>query len=176
MDHSVEQAFLEAFERHADALFRHALFRVSDRERAYDLAQDAFMRAWDYVRGGGEVREYKSFLYRILHNLIIDEYRRKRSVSLDELLENEASASATERLLSEGDVVELEEELDKRVLVERIKARLPELGEGYRIALTLRFVDGLTTGEIAEALGVSENVVSVRIHRGITKLKTMYSL
>ena len=62
MESRHEKEFLEAFESHADALFRHAFFRVSDREKAHDLVQDAFLKTWDYVANGGEVRQYKSLL------------------------------------------------------------------------------------------------------------------
>jgi RNA polymerase sigma-70 factor (ECF subfamily) len=173
MDSREEKQFLEAFEAHADALYRHAYFRLSDKERAYDLAQDTFMKAWDYVAGGGEIKQYKSFLYRILHNLIIDEYRKKKSSSLDELLENEAAAPAIEAQMSEGSLHETEEALDTSALAKEVRARIPELPDDYRVALTMRFIDGLTTGEIAETIGVSENVVSVRIHRGVAKLRTI---
>ncbi len=173
MESHKEKAFLEAFDAHADALFKHALFRVSDRERAHDLTQDTFMKAWDYVSKGGEIDLYKSFLYRILHNLIIDEYRKKRSRSLDELLENETTAGAIEARLSEGGRQEEEDHFDQQALIGRVRARIPELPEHYQIALTLRFVDGLSTGEMAETMGVSENVVSVRIHRGVAKLRAL---
>lgn len=173
MNAKEEKAFLEAFEEHADALFRHAYFRLSDRERAYDLSQDTFMKAWDYVSGGGTIKQYKSFLYRILHNLIIDEYRKKKSSSLDALLEDETIADAIEAKMAEGGVRETEEAYDETALIEEIRARIPELPEDYRIALTLRFIDGLTPGEIAETIGASENVVSVRIHRGVAKLRTL---
>lgn len=168
-----EQAFIEAFDTHADALFRHALFRISDREKAHDLTQDTFMKAWDYVAGGGDVRQFKSFLYRIMHNLIIDEYRKKRSVSLDEMLDDETHAPAIEARMAEGSVREAEERLDEQALVARVREKIPELPEAYATALTMRFVDGLSTGEIAEAVGVSENVISVRIHRGVTKLRQL---
>ena len=173
MASKAETAFLKAFEAHADALFKHALYRISDREKAYDLTQDTYLKAWDYVSGGGEVRQYKSFLYRILHNLIIDEYLRKSSSSLDALLEDEANAPAIEALMAEGGVVEAEEALDQEALAQEVRGRIPELPEAYRAALTLRFIDGLTTTEIAEAMGVTENVVSVRIHRGVAKLRAL---
>ena len=176
MDSPEEKAFLEAFESYADALFRHAFFRISDRERAYDLVQDTYMKAWDYVVKGGDVRGYKSFLYRILHNLIIDEYRKKKSSSLDALLEDEAVAPAMEARLSEGSLWEVEETLDENTLIEKIRAKIPELPEDYRVALTMRFIDDLSVGEIAQTLDVSENVVSVRLHRGITKLRTLSDL
>lgn len=168
-----EKMFLEAFDAHADSLFRHACFRLSDRERARDLTQDTFLKAWDYLEGGGEIQNIKSFLYRILHNLIIDEYRRKSSGSLDELLEDEAVAPAIEALMSEGSALETEERVDERVLVEKIRSFIPELPEDYRVAVTLRFIDDFSIGEIAKTTGVSENVVSVRIHRGIAKLRTL---
>lgn len=173
MESRDEKAFLEAFGANADALFRHALFRISDRERAYDLTQDTYLKAWDFIVKGGTVKQHKSFLYRILHNLIIDEYRKKRSSSLDELLENETTAPALEAKLSEGSVHETEELLDERTLLDAIHSHIPELPEQYRTVLTLRFIDGFSTGEIAETVGVSENVVSVRVHRGIAKLRTL---
>jgi RNA polymerase sigma-70 factor (ECF subfamily) len=173
MDPQEEKAFLEAFETHADALYRHAYFRISDKERAYDLVQDTYLKAWDYVAGGGEIKQYKSFLYRILHNLIIDEYRKKKSSSLDELLENETIANAVEARLSEGSLQETEESLDETALVDKIRSHIPELPDDYRVALTLRFIDDLSIGEIADTVGVSENVVSVRIHRGVAKLRAL---
>ena len=169
-----EKAFIEAFEEHSGALFRHALFRLSDRERAYDVTQDTYLKAWDYIANGNTVRNYKSFLYRILHNLIIDEYRKKQSSSLDELLENETIAPAVEARLSEGIVVEeIEARLDERALIKVVRSRIPELPAHYREVLTLRFIDGFSTGEIAETIGVTENVVSVRIHRGVAKLRDL---
>lgn len=173
MDSRTEKTFREAFETYSDALYRHAYFRLNDKERAYDLAQDAFLKAWDYVAGGGEIKQYKSFLYRILHNLIIDEYRKKKPSSLDALLEDESVAHAVEARMAEGSLHETEESLDETALLETIRSRIPELPEDYRVALTMRFIDGLSTGEIAETLGASENVVSVRIHRGISKLRIL---
>ncbi|MDO8552996.1 MAG: RNA polymerase sigma factor [bacterium] len=173
METKEERALLEAFDTNADALFRHASFRIGDRERAYDLTQETFLKAWNYLRGGGTVAHYKSFLYRILHNLIIDEYRKKYSVSLDEMLEDEASAPAVEALLSNDDGRENEERIDERVLVEKIRSHIPELPEQYRVAVTLRFIDDFSIGEIARTIGVSENVVSVRLHRGIAKLRAL---
>jgi RNA polymerase sigma factor (sigma-70 family) len=48
---------------------------------------------------------------------------------------------------------------------------LSTLPDEYRLPLIMRHIDGLTPGEIAEALGLSENVVSVRINRAINKLR-----
>ena len=173
MDSPEEQAFIEAYDTYADALFRHAYFRLSDRDRAHDLAQETFFKAWDYLAGGGEITAYKSFLYRILHNLIIDEYRKKKSRSLDELLDDESKSPAIEALMAEGGRLEREEQYDDALLAARVRERMKDLPEHFRTVLLLRFTDGLSTGEIAAMIGESENVVSVRIHRGIAKLREL---
>lgn len=173
MDSRKEREYLAAFEAHSDALFRHAFFRVSDRERAYDLTQDAFLKTWDYIAQGGEVQNFKSFLYRVLNNLIIDSYRKKDTYSLDEMLEDETRAAAVEARFAEGGREEAEEALDEALLGERVREKIPELPDHYRTVVTLRFIDDLSIGEIAEAVGASENVVSVRLHRGIAKLRTL---
>jgi RNA polymerase sigma-70 factor (ECF subfamily) len=167
-----EKAYLEAFETLSDPLFRHAFFRLSNRDRALELTQETFLKAWDYVQNGGEVQQYKSFLYRILNNLIIDEYRKNKQSSLDEMLEND-TGELEKRLSEGGDVRETEEHLDEESLLEEIRARIPELPDAYREAVTMRYIDGLTPKEIAGMLGVTENVVSVRLHRGVIKLRAL---
>lgn len=166
-----EADYLEAFDTHSDALFRHAFFRLSSRDRAQELTQEAFLKTWDFLRKGGDVRDFKSFLYRILNNLIIDEYRKKKSSSLDEILEDDTGAF--EARMSEGSRADAETELDERMIGARIRERLEELPTMYREAVTMRFIDELSPKEIAELLGESENVISVRIHRGISKLKQL---
>src|SRR3990167_10551210 len=79
---STKEQFIDAFEKHSDELFRHATMRLSDRERAVEITQETYLRAWDYVRRGTEVREMRAFLFKTLRNLIIDEYRKHKNHSL----------------------------------------------------------------------------------------------
>jgi RNA polymerase sigma-70 factor (ECF subfamily) len=164
-----EELFIAAFDTHVDELFRHASFRLSDRERARDLVQDTYLKAWDQVQSGAEIRHWRGFLYRILNNLIIDEYRRAKDTSLDAILDDDPTA-LSEKLSSDGRDA-IEERLNDELLIERIRGLIPELPEAYRVAVTLRYVDGFTPKEIAELLDISENVASVRIHRAVAKLR-----
>lgn len=170
MDTATEQAFLAAFDEHADALFRHAYFRVSDRERAKDLVQDTFMRAWEYIARGEEIQQWKPFLYRVLGNLIIDEYRKKKANSLDDMLERDDVSEDLFEDLSAGGLDEVISALDAARLAELIH----ELPDTYREVIILRFVDGLSPKEIADFADVSENVISVRVHRGLKQLKEIF--
>lgn len=171
MTRPYENAFLEAFDEYGDALFRHASFRLKSRERATDLTQDAFLKAWDYIREGNEVRHWKSFLYRVLNNLIVDEYRRTREESLDSLLEDSPVRANT--LVAVGSRDEKEEKLDDEFTLGRIRTLISEMPDAYRAALTMRYIDDFSVKEIAGALGISENTAAVRVHRALAHLKKL---
>ncbi|MEK7180348.1 MAG: sigma-70 family RNA polymerase sigma factor [Patescibacteria group bacterium] len=164
---STEKRFIEAFEVYSDALFRHSFFRISDREKALDLVSETFMKTWDYVVKGKEVDDFRPFLYRVLNNLIIDEYRKKKAVSLDEFLEKEGASEGDVPALHFNPKEEIELHLDAK---EAIKA-ITSLPEKYRQVITMRFVDGFSPKEISELVEESENAVSVRIHRGLARLR-----
>ncbi|MBP9749810.1 MAG: RNA polymerase sigma factor [Candidatus Pacebacteria bacterium] len=161
-----EQAFLEAFDKYADALYRHAYFRVSDKERAQDLVSDAFARTWDYLIKGNVVDDFRPFLYRTLNRLIIDEYRKKKTESLDALLEEKDVPEGAFAELVEGSRAESEMSLDAK----QVPILLEAMPTQYKDVIVMRYLDGLMPAEIAEVLDESVNTVSVRIHRGMAWL------
>lgn len=164
---SHEDRFLKAFEDYSDALFRHAVIRVSDRDRAIDLVHDTFTKVWSYIRSGHEVDSYRSFLYKVLNNLIIDSYRKQREVSLDALFEIEGVDEGSFSELSENSVEALAATIDGRKAFDLLK----ELPDVYREVITFRFIDGLGPREISELIEETENVVSVRLYRGLKMLR-----
>ena len=165
----LQKDFNLAFEAYNDELFRHASMRLKDRDRALEITQECFLKAWGYAEKGGEIREMRPFLYRTLRHLIIDEYRRKKPVSLEAMAEGQEDMSV-EVLLPPDESNTLEAAID-RYEGKRALSALEQLSDPYREALSLRYVGGLSPGEIGEIVGESENVVSVRIHRGLKKLK-----
>jgi len=166
---SHEERFLKAFEEYSDALFRHAFLRISDRERAIDVVHDTFTKVWTYVRNGHEIDQFRPFLYKVLNNLIIDEYRKAKEASLDALMAIEGIDEGTFDELSESTVESLAATLDGKKAFELLE----EMPDTYKEVIILKFVDGLGPKEIAALLEESENVVSVRIHRGLKVLRQM---
>ncbi|MES2749195.1 MAG: sigma-70 family RNA polymerase sigma factor [Patescibacteria group bacterium] len=164
---SHESRFLEAFTDYSDALFRHASMRINDREKSIDLVHDTFTKVWTYVRNGHEVENYRPFLYKVLNNLIIDEYRKQKEASLDALFEKDGVDEGSFPELSESTVEALAATIDGKQAFDLI-ALLPDT---YREVLIMRFVDGLGPREISELVEESENVISVRIHRGLKILR-----
>lgn len=155
-----EDEFITAYDRYADAIFRHCFFRCFDRELARDMVQETFIKTWEYLAAGKEVKNIRAFLYRVATNLLIDHSRKKKELSLDELKEqgfDPVTKDAREPL----DFMEVQ-------VVLRALKKLPEI---YRETVTMRYLQDLTPEEIGEILGLPANTVSVRIHRGIEQLR-----
>lgn len=158
-----EKAFLELYDELAEPLFRHCYFRVSSREVAEDLVQESFMRMWNYVSEGKAVDNPRAFLYRVAGNLVIDHYRKKKETSLDTLADEgfDPVGTGAQEILDHADGAYA------TTLLEQLEPHAREV-------LVLRYVNGLSIGEIAEIIGESDNTVSVRIHRAIEKLKKLF--
>lgn len=156
----LDEQFLEAYDAYADAIFRHCYFRVYDRERARDLAQETFTKTWEYLTTGKKVENLRAFLYRVANNLVIDESRKRRPVSLDEL--QEKGFDPGERI---------DEALHARLDANAVLSLLDNLSPDYRQVIVYRFVDQLGPKEIAGLLDESENVISVRLNRAIKQLR-----
>ena len=154
------EQFVKAYDELSDAIFRHCYFRIGDRERAKDLMQDTFIKSWQYIVEGATVNNFKSFLYRVANNLIVDEYRKKKELSLDRLQEQGFDPGFDDRRKNEN-------RIDAQFAISTIN----QLDEKYREVILMRYIDELSPKEIAEIIGESENNVSVRIHRGINQLK-----
>jgi len=159
-----QNQFLEAYNQYADAIFRHCYYKTSDREKSKDIMQDTFTKAWEYVSSGKEVENLRAFLYRIANNLIIDGFRKKKSVSLDDLQDEgfDPGVDKTDEMINI---------MDGKLAL----GILDQLGEQYREVIVMRFVEELSVKEIAEVLNERENNISVRLHRGLEKLKEIFN-
>lgn len=162
MDTDFEQQFLETYKQNSDAIFRYCLLRVSDRELALDIAQETFMRVWKFAQKGEKIANLRAFFYTTAKNIIIDHYRKKKTNSLDTMMEDgfDVGVDITEEMIDKFDGAQA-------------MSFLGAIPEKYRDAIYMQYVEGLSVKEIAEVTGESENNISVRIHRGLQKLRSI---
>lgn len=158
-----KQMFLEAYDAYADAIYRHCYFRVFSRARAEELAQETFLKTWQYISDGKEVKNIRAFLYQVANNLIIDESRKRKEESLDHMQEENDFEPASDDHLK----------IERRAMAREVLGVMDKLGADEREVLVMRYVDDLDPREIAEVLGVTPNAASVRIHRATQSLKGM---
>lgn len=161
-DNNLNEYFGESYEEFSDAIFRYCYFQTGKREKALDLTQDTFIKTWEYLSSGKEVENLRAFLYKVARNLIIDYRRKKKSESLDLLRESGFDVTS-----KEGELEIREDAFDTEVALEKIE----ELSSKYREVIILRYIEDMSVKEIASTLGESENNISVRIYRGVEKLK-----
>ncbi len=158
--------FENTYKNQSDAIFRFCLLRVSNREQALDITQETFLRLWQTLAADKEVLNDKAFLFTIARNLIIDWYRKKKSMSLDRMLQNDREETPFD-VVDKTTLDNLELGPEGRYLLDKIQ----ELSPTARDPVYLRFVEGLSPQEIAEILGISTNAASVRLNRGLSELR-----
>jgi RNA polymerase sigma-70 factor (ECF subfamily) len=163
-----EKIFMESYEEFSDAIFRYVFFQTSSKEMALDLTQDTFIRTWQYLEKGEEVDNIRAFLYRVAKNLIIDYRRKKKSFSLDQILETGVDFTEETQIMQEK-----ENEFEKERDLELLTRTIGKMDEKYREVIMMRYVEEMSIKEISDILGITENHVSVMIHRGVDKLKKL---
>lgn len=154
----------EAHHDYGEKLNAHAFFKVRDHAIGEDLVQETFKKTWSYLVKGGKIELMKAFLYHILNNLIVDEYRKHKTTSLDVLLDKgyEPSTGLSGRLFNI---------LDGKAAILLIQ----HLPEKYQKVIRMRYIQDLSLKEISLITGQSKNAVAVQVHRALEKLKMLYN-
>lgn len=169
IDHD-KKRFSEIYEQESDSLFRFCLLRVSDRERALDLTQEAFARLWNSMVFGKKVENPRALLFVVARNLIIDWYRRIKPVSIEGLSREDGEIEFD--FPDERATVEIEISSDAR----RALLLVNKLEPHYREVIYLRYVEDLQPKDIAKILKINPNTVSVRLTRGMEALRKIMGI
>ncbi|MBY0310277.1 sigma-70 family RNA polymerase sigma factor [Patescibacteria group bacterium] len=161
--HKIQGEITMACDNYERALIRRALYKTNDYEMSKDLVQTTFLKTIQYLRKGGRIDMMRSFLSHILNALIVDEYRKKKPVSLDALLENGFEpgfddSKSTENIIDGEQIIFL----------------IPQLPRKYAEVIQMRYLKSLSLKEMALLTGQSENTVAVQVHRGLVKLRKLY--
>jgi len=159
---------------HLDAVYRFALRLTGSPERAEDLVQETFLRAyrsWDQYTPGTKC---KSWLFTICRNLFLREEERGRRH--DELVEENALAEGPGGPLANPVWLSLREtdpegEFFDSIVDEEVLKAIDTLPEEYRTTVVLSDLEGLPYQEIAEMMDVPVGTVKSRLFRGRRRLQ-----
>lgn len=174
---AARHTFSQAVEEQIDGLYVFALRLTRNEADADDLVAEAVTKAWSAFDTLDDLGRFRPWIYRILRNQFISDYRREtgrpRLVSLDDCQ-------------GEGDVVTLldaqpdeflrwwanpEIEVANRLLGEQIMAAIDDLPEPFREAILLVNVAGFGYDEAAQILSVPTGTIRSRMKRGRTMLQ-----
>lgn len=158
-----EAAFAELVRRHQGGVRRLAARMLLDEEEARDIAQLAFLRAWENLPRYDPSWCFSTWLYRIATNLALDALRARGS--------RDRTHQSHLRLVREETAPTAPESLQEKE-VERIFQELAaSLPPAQRQAFLLREVEGLATAEVAKIMGCSETTVRNHVFCARAKLR-----
>ena len=169
-----ERYFGELYRRYSPRVYAKCLTMLADEAEARDAVQDVFERALLRVHGFRADAKFSTWLYAITNNHCIDRLRararrraREEPLPVEEALTRRTAAPPTHGKPGGGDWLEEQSP-------EAIAHILDELGEIDRAALVLRYMDGLSMGELAEALSLGESATKMRLKRARDRALEIY--
>ncbi len=155
-----------------DALYNTAYRMTRNSQDAEDLVQETYLKAYKYYDKFQEGTNFKAWLFKIMKNTFINNYRKKQAAppqsdfaDIEESFESQVSEEVTRK------VKDPEAELLEDVLDEDIQRALEELPEDYRMVVLLADLEGFAYKEIAEILDVPVGTVMSRLYRGRRRLE-----
>jgi RNA polymerase sigma-70 factor (ECF subfamily) len=158
-----QAAFTELVRVHQHEVYTLAVRMVADRELAYDVAQEAFVRAWRAIERFRGDAKFSTWMHRITVNTAFthrDRRKRTQVDSLDDIYREPESASLTPERGGES-----------AAMRGPLEVALKELPESLRAVVVLKDVYEWSHTEIAEHLDISVTAAKVRLHRARKSLR-----
>jgi RNA polymerase sigma-70 factor (ECF subfamily) len=155
-------------------LARYCAYHSGDRNAAEDLAQETLVEAWRNHHKLRDLDKSKPWLAAIARN-ICQRWGRARGREAARLADTTAMAQseALDQLDLLPDEIDLERDLERGELVALLDRALALLPNETRDILVAHYVEGLPQSEIAARLGMTENAIAVRLHRGRRALREL---
>ena len=148
------------------SIYRFLYYRVGDTKTAEDLTSEVFIKM---IQSLPKYRRqnvpFTAWLFQISRNLAIDLHRRQDARLVDSELH--------ENILESGPT--LDEILEGKLTSKTLLTALKHLTDDQRDVLILRFIDGLSLGEVARVLHKSEDAIKGLQHRALACLKDLLS-
>lgn len=162
--------FNEEMLPHLDALYNFALRLAAEPNDAEDLVQDTIVKAYRFFNSYEKGTNAKAWLFRILKNSYINNYR-KQSKRPSEVDFDEVSSFYESIRAERTETSDLEEKMFSELIDDDLTRALNRLPEDFRIVVLLCDVEGFTYEEIANMLDVPIGTIRSRLHRGRNLLK-----
>ena len=167
------EAFRELVERHQRGVIQTIYRSIGDSWAAEDLAQRVFVQVWRSAKRYEPTAKFTTWLVTIVHNFILNEYRRRArrgAESLDAMTQSE-DGNEVGAQFADAQSPDPAQAVAERELQERIATVIRQLPDNQRTAVVLCRFEGFSYEEIAKVLHCSVPAVKSLLHRARETLK-----
>jgi RNA polymerase sigma-70 factor (ECF subfamily) len=169
------EAFRALVVRHQRRVYAVALGIVRDRDLAWDVSQEAFLRVHQNLAGFRDDAAFETWLRRITARVAIDVLRKERPSRRQDLADVPESTlqEAAPGVLATALGTDPQQTVLRRELSGRLGEALAQLPDLHRTILVLREMDGLSYEELAERLGIPKGTVMSRLFHARRKMQSL---
>jgi RNA polymerase sigma-70 factor (ECF subfamily) len=158
-------AFGELYDRYVDLVYRYIYYRVGTAALAEDLTSETFLRALRRITSfTWQGKDVGAWFVTIARNLIADHYKSGRYRL--ELSSDDVTAVAEAHMVQDGPEGAVLEQMQNAVLLEAVK----QLNAEQQECIVLRFLQGLSVAETAEAMGKNDGAIKALQYRAVRSL------
>ena len=166
--------FNREFLPHLTAMYNFAYRLTFDEDEAKDLVQETFLKAYRFIKSFQQGTNAKAWLYRILKNIFINDYR-KKSKQPAKVDYQEVESYYNSESVNSDITVDLRIDTLKDMMGDEVSMALNSLAIDFRTVIILCDLEGFTYEEMAKILGIPIGTVRSRLHRARNLLKEKLS-
>ncbi|HET8859514.1 sigma-70 family RNA polymerase sigma factor [Marivirga sp.] len=170
-----QRVFNQEFMPHIDAMYNFAYRLTLDEDDAKDLVQETFMKAFRFINSFETGTNAKAWLFRILKNSFINNYR-KKSKQPNKVDYQEVESFYNSDSVNENITTDLRVETVQHLIGDEITNALNALDVDFRTVIILCDLEGFTYEEMAKILDIPIGTVRSRLHRARNLLKEKLKL
>ena len=157
----MSEQFGEIYDQYVEKIYRFIVLKVESQEVAEDLCSDVFLRVFGEFQKDS-IEHMQAFLYQVARYTIADHYRKRANMRIVSIKEADTLVEEEHSLLEEAIV---------RSDIEEVKKALAQLRDEYQNLIIWKYLEELSSQEIAQITGKTEGSVRVGIHRALGALK-----
>jgi RNA polymerase sigma-70 factor (ECF subfamily) len=166
----LEKIFEVEFMPQIDALFTFAFHLTLNEEDANDLVQETYLKAFRFIEKYHEGTNAKAWLFKILKNAFINQYRRKSKrptrVDYEEIVNYHDEEDS-----QYSSYLDLREDMFQHMMGDEVTDAINSLPVDFRVVILLCDIEGFTYEEIAKIIDIPIGTVRSRLHRARNMLK-----
>jgi len=156
-----QESYRELVKRFQSKLMRYANYLTGDEQKASDVVQEAFIKAFVNLNSFDVTKSFSTWIYRIVHNQAINELKKyAKEIAMDEKFDIK-------------DNKDIELDLEKKEVREKVLKCLLQLPLTYREPLMLMYFDDKSYQEISDILRLPIGTVGTRINRAKAAMKKL---